>query len=66
MKTKAGSQLVQAILFMLAMVLGLLLLPGKDINSGTDCINRDAAETVRLTPWQLPDRSRACAEGQSG
>lgn len=66
MKTKAGFQLVQAILFMLAMVLGLLLLPGKDINSGADCNNMDAAESMRLTPWQLPDRSPACAEGQSG
>jgi len=66
MKTKAGSQLIQAILFMLAMVLGLLLLPGKDIHSETDCINRDSPESVRLTPGVRPERPHACSEGYSG
>jgi hypothetical protein len=36
MKTKTGYRILQAVLVMLAMVCGLLLLPGKQVHSATD------------------------------
>ena len=47
MKTKTGYKILQAVLVMLAMVCGLLLLPGKAVHSGTDCTTQNESDSCR-------------------
>ena len=50
MKPKTGFQLVQAVLFMMAMLcVGVMLLPGDDIYKRTDCLSQEtpASDTCR-------------------
>ena len=61
MKTRAASQLIQAVLFMLAMVLGLLILPGKDLRSDQDCMDHDVPGTARPAAGLWTNRSQACS-----
>ena len=51
MKTKAGSQLVQAVLFMLAMVCMLWLLPGNDTHKQADCRTQEATSSPQMKSW---------------
>gem|GEM_PF-4410825 len=46
-KTKTGFQILQAVLIMLAMVCGMLLLPGNEVHSGTDCTTQDESDTCK-------------------
>lgn len=66
MKTKAGSQLVQAVLFMLAMVLGLLLLPGKYIQGDAECPTGEVTEPAAWTPLAQPGSAGTCSRKQAG
>jgi hypothetical protein len=45
MKTKTGFQILQAVLIMLAMVCGMLLLPGNEVQSETDCAAQNESDT---------------------
>lgn len=51
MKSKAGSQLVQAVLFMLAMVCMLWLLPGNDTHKQADCRTQEATSPLQMKSW---------------
>ena len=51
MKSKAGSQLVQAVLFMLAMVCMLWLLPGNDTHKQADCRTQEATSPPQMKSW---------------
>lgn len=44
MKTKTGYQILQAVLVMLAMVCGLLLLPGNETHSETGCTTQNESD----------------------
>jgi hypothetical protein len=58
MKTKTGVQIVQAVLVMLAMICGMLLLPGNEVRSATECDPQQKTETD--SKWWQPLLSGDC------
>lgn len=63
MKPKPGSQFVQAVLLMLAMLYGgLLLFPGSDTFNHTACATTGLPLSVQSEPWMPRDPSMFCSE----
>lgn len=61
MTMKASTQLIQAILITLAMVAGMLLLPGSELHSGQEeCDGPAAARTGPWPPGRQPDSVPTC------
>ncbi|MGD8312955.1 MAG: hypothetical protein PVJ66_10200 [Gammaproteobacteria bacterium] len=54
MKSKTGVQIVQAVLVMLAIICGMLLLPGNEVRSASECTTHNEVETGPLAGWLQP------------
>jgi hypothetical protein len=68
MKFKASTQIIQAVLIMLAMVCGMqLLLPGNDVSGAQDCVPHDASDTAAMKRTLRQMSSARCTQaGTSG